>query len=82
MQEPQLFVVGHLIGPNGTSGRHTSRIVGYDSSINTALTNSGSHYVINEFSDPGTDSDLLVVICGWMNKTQAGQVFGVPDWFF
>lgn len=82
MQEPQLFVVGRLDGSNGTLGWHTSRVVGYDSSTNTVLTNSGSHYVINEFSDPECDSDLLVVICGWMNTTQAGQIFGVPEWYF
>jgi len=82
MQQPHLFVVGRLIGANETSGRHTSKIVGYDSSTNTVLTKSGSNYVINEFCDPETDSELLIFICAWVNKTQVGEYLGVPEWFF
>jgi len=82
LPEPHLFIVGRLADSNGASGWHTSKILGYDPSTNTALTASGSNYVINAFSDPETDPELLIFICCWMHTTQAGEHFGVPEWHF
>jgi hypothetical protein len=72
------FMIGHI---NGVV-RHTSNILGWDPDLNVALTRSGSHYILQEFVDPDSDSELLAGICAWCHRGPAGPFFGMPEWIF
>ncbi|MFD0913866.1 hypothetical protein [Methylophilus luteus] len=73
-----LYIVGHRVGAPDTQGLHSSRIIAYDPEINVVLTQSGSHYILEEFIDPDSDRWLLLHICNWMHGEYAGKYYGVP----
>jgi hypothetical protein len=73
-----LFMVGHRVGAPDTQGLHSSRIIAFDPENKVVLTQSGSHYILEEFIDPDTDRWLLLHICHWMHGEYAGKYYGVP----
>lgn len=73
-----LYMVGHRVGAPDTQGLHSSRIIAYDSENNVVLTQSGSHYILEEFIDPDSDPWLLLHICYWMHGDYSGKYHGVP----
>jgi hypothetical protein len=72
------FMIGHI---NGVV-RHTSNLLGWDPDQQVVLTRSGSHYILEEFVDPNSDSELLAGICAWCHRGPAGPLFGMPEWIF
>lgn len=75
-----LFLVGKRVGANETQGLHSSRLIGFDTANQVALTQSGSHYLLQKYIDPKEAPLLLLHICAWLHQTPAGAYFGVPDW--
>lgn len=73
-----LFMIGHIDG----IVRHTSQVIGWDPVNQVALTRSGSHYILEEFVDPDSDTQLLAGICAWCHRGPAGSTFGIPKWIF
>jgi hypothetical protein len=70
------FLIGRRIGNPVSSAVHTSPLIGYDRENQVVLTQSGSHYLIQEFVQP--DPFLLVNLCGYLNSEGMGSYFGVP----
>jgi hypothetical protein len=70
------FLIGRRIGKPASSAVHTSPVIGYDRENQAVFTQSGSHYLIQEFIEP--DPFLLVNLCGYLTSEGVGSYFGVP----
>lgn len=72
----EYFLIGRRVGNRISSAMHTSPIIGYDVENQVVLTNSGSHYLVQEFIQP--DAFLLVNLCGHLTTESMGKYFGIP----
>ncbi len=78
-----ICAVGYLITDSGKVAFHTSRVVSLDDEQKIILTNSGSHYKIENLSDTkNTDSNLLLHICHVAHRDGWGAHFGIPEIYY
>lgn len=73
-----IFLVGYRICAKDTSAVHTSRIKAYDHLQEVFLTQSGSHYVVNEIIEGEPEEMMIMHICNFLHKDGAGIDFGIP----
>lgn len=74
------FLIGRRVGKSLSSAVHTSAVIGYDRDNQVILTQSGSHYLINEFVAP--DTFLLMNLCNRLHLEGLGSNYGVPSFIF
>lgn len=74
------FLIGRRVGSSLSSAVHTSPVIGYDRDNQGILTQSGSHYLINEFVAP--DTFLLMNLCNRLHLEGLGSNYGVPSFIF
>lgn len=74
------FLIGRRVGSSLSSAVHTSPVIGYDRDNQVILTQSGSHYLINEFVAP--DTFLLMNLCNRLHLEGLGSNYGVPSFIF
>jgi hypothetical protein len=73
-----IWLVGYRLGANDTSAVHTSRVIGFDHKQSVFLTQSGSHYVVNEIIKSEPEALMLMHICNFLHKRGGGEDFGIP----
>lgn len=74
------FLIGRREGNPLSSAVHTTQVIGYDRDNQVILTQSGSHYLINEFVAP--DTFLLMNLCNRLHLEGLGSNYGAPSFIF
>lgn len=77
-----IFLVGFMKLEDDRVAYHTSPLKLIDLENRAVLTNSGSHYMITNFSNHNPIQDLLIHICVVAHRDGWGEHFDVPHFFY
>lgn len=81
LNKEQIYMVGLLQNGEECHLWHTSQVRVFDEERKIVLTESGAHYVINNFDFDNIDPYFINHICTVLDDEGYGGYFGIPDFW-